>query len=206
MPLTALVWLTDAAALADDDLAGYAAWLSAGELRRHGGFTRRLRQRQFLIGRVMLRQALGRLLGVPGRAVALGERTGAAPRLDWPRNAAVGYSISHSGRWVACAASLDARIGLDIEVIDPARDLPALAEQAFDPAENTWWRARPAAGRTRDFYELWCAREARFKLEPEMGEMGDCIHLFHDELAVALCSSRQLAQPPRLTLHALERA
>lgn len=204
MPLTTLLWLSDAAALDEDALAGHLDWLSAGERERHGAFTRPLRRRQFLAGRVMLRQAVGALLGVPARQVSLEERPGAAPRLAWPQRDDVGYSISHSGKWVACAVSLEAALGLDIEIMDAARDLDSLAGQAFEPAEIAWLRARPEAARTEDFYALWCAREARFKLPPPSreGEGGaDCVHLAQGELAVALCSSRPLAQPPVITLH-----
>lgn len=198
--MTTLLWLSDAATLADEALAPFVHWLSCGEGERYRGFTRPLRRRQFLVGRVMLRQALGMLLGVPARRVSLLERPGAAPQLAWPQAEGIGYSISHSGNWVACAASLDAALGLDIETIDPARDLLGLAEQAFDPDEQAGLRALPAADRARAFYALWCAREARFKLGRDAG---DCIHLAHGGLAVALCSSRRLTPPPRLIPHAI---
>jgi 4'-phosphopantetheinyl transferase len=204
VPLTTLLWLSDGAALDDDALAGHLDWLSAGELERHGAFTRLLRRRQFLVGRVMLRQAIGALLGVPARQVTLSEQPGAAPRLAWPERVDVGYSISHSGKWVACAVSLEAALGLDIEIMDPARDLEALAVQAFDPEEAAWLRARPEAARTEDFYALWCGKEARFKLPPAAAEGksgAECVHLVQGELAVALCSSRPLAQPPVMTVH-----
>lgn len=196
-----LVWLADGRAVSDETLASFIDWLSPGEVMRYAGFTRRLRQRQFLIGRILLRQALGTLLGTSGADLSLIEMPGAGPRLDWPDSAGVGFSISHSGAWVACAASASSMLGLDIEVIDPARDLPALAGQAFDPDENAWLRSRPDGSRTRDFYGVWSAKEARFKLHSEQGE---CIHLFHDELSIALCSEQPLAQAPLLSLRSLD--
>jgi 4'-phosphopantetheinyl transferase len=198
-----LVWLVDGRTVSDVTLAGFIGWLSPSEIERYGAFSRRLRQRQFLIGRVLLRQLLGSLLGVPAATLCLSERRGAAPRLERTESAGLGFSISHSGPWVACAAHAGSMLGLDIEVLDPARDLRALAEQAFDAAENDWLRARPDSSRMRDFYNLWCAKEARFKLHSEKGE---CVYLPHDELAIAVCSDQPMRQLPLLELRSLDAA
>jgi 4'-phosphopantetheinyl transferase len=201
MPLTPLLWLVDGGTLSEARMERYLGWLSLGEMQRYRAFTRSERRRQFLIGRVLLRQALGTLLGLDGCAIVLAERPGAAPWLERAGGETIGFSISHSGRWIACAASLDCQLGLDIEVIDPARDIAALAEQAFDAQDIDWLRARPETGRTRDFYDLWCAQEARIKLGDASGA---CIHVPHPELAIALCSAQPLQPPPRLSLRSLD--
>ena len=185
----AVIWLVDGSIVSDDALD--FAWLSQSEAARDARFVRRQRQRQFLIGRILLRQALGQLLGAPADSVKLIEQPGYAPRLDRPDSAGVGFSLSHSGPWVACAVSLDTRLGLDIEVINPARDLQALAGQAFDPGQNAWLSARPESGRVRDFYLLWSANEARFKLN-QSTMPSHCSELFHPLLSVSLCSAQPL--------------
>lgn len=195
-----LVWLVDGRLVSDAVLARCASWFSASEQKRYAAFTRPLRQRQFLIGRILLRQALASLLGAEPRELVLSERPGNAPKLDRPGSEGVGFSISHSGPWVACAASPDSALGLDIEVLDPDRDLPALAEQAFDAEELAWWKGRHGPGQRRDFYELWCAKEARFKMP---AAQGTCLPLFHPELAIALCSEQPLRQMPVLTLRSV---
>lgn len=195
MACVAAVWLVDGRDIGDDALAQFIAWLSPGEAQRYRQFVRPLRQRQFLIGRVLLRQALGKLLGAPAASVKLIEQPGNAPQLDWPDRSGVGFSLSHSGPWVACAVSAETRLGLDIEVIDPARDLPALAEQAFDPDQNAWLNARPDASRVSDFYRLWSAKEARFKLNAPSAQ---CIALSHPQLSAVLCSAHSLSHVPLL--------
>jgi 4'-phosphopantetheinyl transferase len=141
---------------------------------------------------ILLRQALGQLLGVAPQAVVLAEQPGAAPLLESPRCAGAGLSISHSGPWVAVAASASVPLGLDIEVLDPARAVDALAAQAFDAQRLAWWQARPASTRRRDFYAQWCAQEARIKLGRGSGE---CVTLPHDELAIVLCCAVRTPQP-----------
>ena len=195
-----LVWLTDARLVSDAVLAAFADCFSPSERLRFAAFTRPLRQRQFLIGRILLRQALASLLDARAQDLRLVERPGAAPLLERKGAEGLGFSISHSGPWVACAASSSSALGLDIEVLDPARDLEAMAEHAFDAEELAWWRGRHSASRRRDFYELWCAKEARFKMP---AAQGSCLPLFHPELAIALCSEQPLAQLPVLSLRSL---
>lgn len=203
MAAHAAVWLLDGRAIDDAQLAPYAAWLGRAEALRYARFVRPLRRRQFLIGRALLRLALGELLGVPAGAVRLRERPGHAPALDFPA-AAPGFSLSHSGPWVACAVSADTALGLDIEVVDAARDLAALAEQAFEPAVATALARLPAAARAAAFYRAWSAQEARYKLGACAAPA--CLSLPHAELSIALCSAHPLAAPPALVFTGLGRA
>ncbi|WP_317204806.1 4'-phosphopantetheinyl transferase family protein [Janthinobacterium sp.] len=201
MAAHAAVWLLDGRSVADAQLAPYAAWLGREEALRYARFLRPLRQRQFLIGRALLRLALGELLGVPAAGVRLRERPGQAPALDFP-GAAPGFSLSHSGPWVACAVSAETALGLDIEVLDATRDLAALAEQAFEPAVAAALAQLPAQARAAAFYREWSAQEARYKLGACAAPA--CLSLPHAELSIALCSARPLAAPPALLMRRLD--
>ena len=70
----ATLWMVDADAVADADLLRFRDWLSAGELARYQRFVRAQRLRQFVVGRVLLRKALGRLLNVEAREIQLEEQ------------------------------------------------------------------------------------------------------------------------------------
>lgn len=195
----ALLWMVDADVVADADLQRYRGWLTDSEMARHQRFVRAQRQRQFIVGRVLLRAALGRVLGVPPQDIRLEEQVGKAPRMTAPPviGAAPGFSISHSGRWVACAVSAQTALGLDIELRDASRDLAALAAQAFDVDEMVQWTRLAALSgdeRTDGFYRLWSEKEARFKLGVNNG--GHCVAIAHAELSVVLCSEAPLARPP----------
>jgi 4'-phosphopantetheinyl transferase len=199
----ASLWLVNADAVADADLLRYRDWLTPAELARHGRFVRTQRQRQFIVGRVLSRAALGSLLGVAPQTVQLEERPGMAPSLSTPVPAGTppGFSIAHSGRWVACAFSAQAALGLDVEVRDASRDLDALAEQAFDDGEAAQWTqicSLPAESRVDGFYRLWSEKEARIKLNRPDG--GHCMVLPHAGLSVVLCSDRLLESVPEIEL------
>jgi len=200
-----LIWLADVNAMTDASLQRYLAWLTPGELARHGRFVRELRRRQFVAGRILLRMALAPLLRVQPQQVLLEERTGQAPRLltPAPGGAAPGFSVSHSGSWVACAVGTHP-VGLDIEVRDSSRDLSALARQAFDADEAARWEQMQrweAAARVEGFYRMWSEKEARFKLGLAVG--GHCVAVPHPELSMVVCSTAQPADVPQPVLVAL---
>lgn len=157
-----LVWLVDAEAIDAATLATYALWLGPSERARCERFVRAERRRQFIVGRALLRLAVGQLLGVAPTSIALTERPGKAPHLG--ADGIAGFSISHSGRWVACAASTATALGLDIEPIDLSRDVGALTEHAFSQRDAERLAALPAAMRHAYFYRMWCAHEAHIKL------------------------------------------
>lgn len=197
--VAAWLWLADADSVTAATLQRYHSWLSAGEAVRHQRFVRPQRRRQFLIGRGLLRMALGRLLAMVPQDVQLEERSANAPRLVAPvvHGGLPGFSISHSGRWVACAVSAHSALGLDIEMKAAGRDFDGLAQQAFDAGALVRWdglRAQPIALRIDGFYQLWSEQEARFKLGLAAAA-GHCVVLPHAELAVVLCSALPLAPP-----------
>ena len=194
-----LLWAVDADSVAPEALERHAAWLGASERARCTRFVRPERRRQFIIGRALLRRALGNLLGTEPAAICLEERPGLAPALA--PQADVGFSISHSGRWVACAAGAGVGLGLDIERIDPARDVMALAAQAFSAQELAVLRASEPASRPAAFYRMWCAHEARIKLgRASVAEYP----LALPGLAGMLASTQPLETVPGLTLLRLD--
>lgn len=72
-------------------------------------------------------------------------------------------SLSHSGGWVAVAASDAGAIGIDIEVHRPRRNLNGIAAAAFGPDEQ-WLVASDGA---EGFYRIWTLKEAMAKASGE---------------------------------------
>ena len=192
-PGETFLWLLDAGALSEAVLGGYAAWLSETERQRCARFVRPGRRRQFIAGRVLLRHALGRLAGMAPRSIVLRERPGNAPALEMPDVADLAFSISHSGPWVACAASSVCRIGLDIERIDARRDVLALAEQALGSDAVSELHALEGEARVHAFHRMWCLHEAGIKL----GGPGAAAYVFeHPGLSIALRAALALPVAP----------
>ncbi|GAC1320635.1 MAG: hypothetical protein NVS3B11_13610 [Collimonas sp.] len=164
---SAVILLHNANQLTDDDRGRFLACLSADELLRYQRFLRPLRQREFLLGRILLRFAVARLAGVALGAVRVTERKNQAPLVQLPATGSTSppyFSLSHSRGWVACAVSGDTALGLDIETLDAERDVDAIGRAAFSRAESNWLSSRPAKDKVADFYTLWSSKEALFKL------------------------------------------
>jgi 4'-phosphopantetheinyl transferase len=195
------LWLIDIGALDAASIDSFAARLGAGEAARYARFARPLRQRQFLLGRMLLRHAIGALLGVPAAAVGALEQPGQAPRvvLADAARAPPCFSLSHSGHWVACAVSADTPLGLDIEVMDASRDVSALAAAAFDAGQCESLAGLPDAARVPAFYRLWCETEARHKLGPLGPNSAPvCVGVPHESLSIVLCSAAPLSAAPEV--------
>jgi 4'-phosphopantetheinyl transferase len=220
--MKATIWLVDGRGVDGALLESRLSWLGEGELARYQRFILPERRRQFLLGRVLLRMALGQLLRQAPDSIVLEEQVGQAPRLMLPGLArggrqpahAVqaaglpGFSIAHSGPWSACAVSPDTALGLDIGQIDASRDLAALAGQALSAAEWEALRQLPAEELAPAFYRAWSEKEARFKLlgaaaagEPQA--QAHCSTQRHGPLWVALCSAHALDQPAAIELPSL---
>lgn len=138
------------------------AVLSAEELRRAERFTREEDARRFSAGRAWVRRELGRLLDVaPGRIVFAAGPFG-RPEIVHPMTS-LSFSLAHSGARAILAASLEGRVGVDIESGDAAPDAETLAARALAPAELEEFCACPAAEREAFFLARWTAREALLK-------------------------------------------
>jgi 4'-phosphopantetheinyl transferase len=118
-------------------------------------------RRQRLMVRVLLRAILTRCYPVPAGPWRILRDSDGAPRLaaDDPTAPLPSISLSHSGSMVACAISSFTRLGIDIELIRPDRQVTALASAAFGPTE----RGMVAAGGVDAFYRIWTLREALAK-------------------------------------------
>lgn len=162
-------------------------WLGPDELARHARFIRAERKRQFVAGRTLLRLMLGELLGIPAAEVVLEERPWKAPLLIRRGAERVGFSISHSGPWVACAVSAVTALGLDIEVMDPGRDFLGLAAQTFDAERCARLASVSPVDLPAEFYRLWSTHEALIKLGTEAAST----HVIaHEALSIVLCAER----------------
>jgi 4'-phosphopantetheinyl transferase len=165
------IWLLDIERVTEFAVAGFEQRLAASEARRYANFARPQRKRQFLVGRMLLRLAVAKMMHLPFHEITVLERVGSAPEVFVadgqfsPPN----FSISHTRNWVGCALSTEVMLGFDIEVNNPDRDVVALSQAAFEDDERFWLMRRPNAERLAAFYRLWSTREALYKLMSGLG-------------------------------------
>jgi 4'-phosphopantetheinyl transferase len=222
-----VLWLLNGGLVNEDDIGFFAKQLGASEARRYGAFRRQERKRQFLLGRMLLRFAVSRLLSLPPDTLGVVEREGNAPRLVLPdsQSAQPSFSLSHSDNWVACAVSSSVNLGVDIELNDSTRNILEVSHMAFHANECLWLLQQSEAARLSAFYQLWCTREALYKLMcalgretvslPIVGEDGMLASrgagwygytVAHFGLKIAVCSDQPLSVFQPMELDGLSRA
>jgi 4'-phosphopantetheinyl transferase len=123
--------------------------------------TRALAADQFLLGRALLRTALGEQLGRDPRSLRLQRNADGKPALfdadGWH------FNLSHSRDWVALALSRDGEIGIDVESSERRNDIDGIARRFFRPEESAWLQTLPEAHRRCEFFRIWTLKEATVK-------------------------------------------
>lgn len=200
--------LAHANCVTEEEMQGAVATLGPDERRRLADFVRPLRQRQFVLGRILLRSMLAAEFGIDPGSIDVHERPGNAPLITLGQALpSPCFSLSHSADWIACVISRDTAIGIDVEVINPARDIAALSRAAFTPDECAWLARQPHAQQMPAFYHLWSLKEALYKMQGSVspplidsrgrltGE-GEGWHghvLAHPNVSLVICSALPLA-------------
>ncbi len=137
--------------------------LPAAERDRAASFLREEPRRRWVAARWALRRSLERYLGEAAATIALEEAENGKPRL---RNGnGIEFSLSHSSGLALVAVTEGCEVGVDVELIEPGRDLSALAERALHPDDAAAVRAAPPPRRAAGFYAAWTRYEARLKCQ-----------------------------------------
>lgn len=134
---------------------------------------------RWVASRWALRGVLSRYLDEPAPKIALELGENDKPQLA-DRSSGLRFNLSHSSDLALVAVALDREVGVDVEEIEPARDLLALAERALAPEAVAEIRAAAPADQPLAFYRAWTRHEARLKCLG-IGLTSDRFHPFpHD--------------------------
>ena len=141
---------------------GEHAWglLSRDERARAARLRFDLHRDRFVAAHVGLREVLARYLGTASDSVRLDADAHGKPVLADGR---LQFNLSHSDAVALVALAWDRAVGVDVERIDPRRDVLALAERGLEPAEAAIVRAAPPEDRAAVFHRAWARREAVVK-------------------------------------------
>jgi 4'-phosphopantetheinyl transferase len=135
--------------------------LPAAERERAESFLREEAGRRWAAARWALRRVLADYLGKPAAEIELELDGGGKPRLR--DDEGIEFSLSHSNGLALVAVAAERAVGVDVELIEPERDLVALAARAFDAEGAAAVRAAGQAERAAVFYAAWTRHEARLK-------------------------------------------
>jgi 4'-phosphopantetheinyl transferase len=121
------------------------------------------RAHSFLFARSCMRQMLGKLLAIAPVDVPIALTDSGKPYLASPPTP-VAFSLSHSHGMLQLGATAGkGALGVDLQYMDPATDIEAIAKRFFTDTENQQLAAVSAHERRQHAFALWCEKEARFK-------------------------------------------
>lgn len=143
-------------------LAEYEALLSRDEFERLGGFRSPAAAKEFLIGRALLRSALGERLRRLPAGLRFTRDPDGKPQLEGEPGH-LHFNLSHSRDWVVLALSNFGEVGVDVEHHERTNNLQGIAGRFFSAAENLGLDALADAPRRQRFFELWTIKEAYVK-------------------------------------------
>lgn len=139
-----------------------ASGLPEDERERAAAIRRPGARERWVAARWALRQVLARYLAVEDPAdVELESGPHGKPALPPP--APLRFNLSHSGDLALVALSDEREVGIDVETVEPGRDLVALARIGLDESAAAAVREAPAERQTAAFYDAWVRREAIVK-------------------------------------------
>jgi 4'-phosphopantetheinyl transferase len=147
------------AALDDPRWPG-ASQLPAEERERAAAFLRAEVARRWVASRWALRRVLANYLELAPPTIELEVGKNGKPRLATAGG--LEFNLSHS-QGLALIAVAERPVGVDIEAIQPDRDLRAVAERSLPPADVKDFDAAAEDEQAAIFYRAWTRHEARLK-------------------------------------------
>jgi 4'-phosphopantetheinyl transferase len=116
-------------------------------------------RRRWVAGCWALRGVLGRYLAEEPAEIELRVGDRGKPMLVDPRSS-LRFNLSHSRDLALVAVARGREVGVDVEWIDPRRDVLALARRALGPAEARGVEEAPPQARPAAFHAAWTRHEA----------------------------------------------
>jgi 4'-phosphopantetheinyl transferase len=161
------VWLLCSASASEKAREYYASILAEDEEDRLQRLrTERLRG-EFLVARGALRELLGMYLRVSPEAIVFERNPHGKPRVAFPGEPRIEFSLSHGGGKVAYAFSADRAVGIDLEPHDPAAVERAILPVIFTEDERAELASLPPELAVRGFFCGWTRKEAFVKATGE---------------------------------------
>jgi len=145
-----------------------AELLSSVEKQVAERFLRVADRERYVVAHGILRQLLGRYVGVePAELVFEAGKFGKPALVLGAELPPVSFNMAHSGDVILYAVAGGRRVGIDVEAVRMDRDLMELAESQFARDEIEALRVLEPIERAAAFYRCWTLKEAYVKARGE---------------------------------------
>ena len=120
-----------------------------------------------MAARGILRNILGRYLGLAPQQVQFVYNAQGKPALAASQAAGLQFNLAHSGDWALVALASERAVGIDLERRHPVEAVDRLVEGYFAPGERTVFHQLPPEQRLTAFFAGWTRKEAYLKARGE---------------------------------------
>jgi 4'-phosphopantetheinyl transferase len=141
--------------------------LSVDELHRAARFHFPRDRRRFIVARGVLRNILGRYLGVPPVELAFHYSAYGKPALADTAEEGLRFNLSHAHEMALFAVTCGREIGGDIEYLQREIACEEIAERFFSARERASLHAVVAELKHQAFFNCWTRKEAYIKAHGE---------------------------------------
>ena len=120
-------------------------------------------RKRFIVTRGLLRETLGRYLGIEPKELKFIYNKYGKPFLTNPGKYKLEFNLSHSGDVILYAFTKERRLGIDVERLRPIKKAQRIVERFFSDNEKNFYNAQTARERKSAFFKLWTYKEAYTK-------------------------------------------
>lgn len=135
--------------------------LSPAEQTQANGIHHKQRRQTFLASRTLLRQWLSQVTGHPANRLTLDTGNHGKPFLV--EDPSLQFNLSHGGDWLALVLRDRHAVGIDIEPLQPRRQLPQLCRRYLSEGESSTVLSLPPEQASVQFLRYWTCKEAYVK-------------------------------------------
>ena len=153
--------------LAEAQVAALGATLAADEQARAARLRIQDKRRSFVAARGILRDILGRYLGLDPREVQFTYTAQGKPELMAAQAAGLHFNLAHSGDLALVALVRGRPLGIDLERKPPLESTDLLVERFFSPGERAAFGRLPPEHKPLAFLLGWTRKEAYLKARGE---------------------------------------
>ena len=139
------------------------SWLSEEELCRLNRYVFERHKKQFLLGRMLVRNALSRYSNISPQYWRLTENQYGKLFVESNQEKSLFFNLSHASDRLVLAVSRVDQLGVDIEASDKLRKIVKIAMRHFSNSEVEELVSLPDSQQLSRFYELWTLKEAYIK-------------------------------------------
>jgi len=144
-----------------DRISSLLNLLSIDEKNTANNISSESQRNLFITSHAATRSLLSRLLKLPTTEIDIAIHENGKPYIKDTHQ--LHFNLSHTQEVALLGLSNTESIGLDIEYINPKRNILGVAKRFFHPVEYKWILEEEIGKQLNLFYQLWCLKEACLK-------------------------------------------